>query len=207
LVFGERLEHFGLLARVVLLDEPVNEGRMDTGRAKAVAADPTLHVVRRDTERHGKHGALAHLVREAVGDADERGDRGDVEDGAALAVGKHALDAILEAVEDALDVDVVHAVHVRAHRREDVADMSDPRVVHEDVHAPPARTDGVVARADRGLVRDIAMPRPHLVAAAKQCVDLGRWIRKGVKRRDVRDVSTDSERTHIQEDDERKESL
>ena len=46
-------------------------------------------------------------VRKSVGEADERGNRCQVDDGAAPAVRKHLLHAGLQAVEDALHVDFI----------------------------------------------------------------------------------------------------
>lgn len=58
--------------------------------------------------RHkGRPFGTAAGVRKPVCEADERGDRGQVDDGAASAVGEHLLHASLQTVEDALDVDVV----------------------------------------------------------------------------------------------------
>ena len=56
---------------------------------------------------NGRPFGTAAGVRKPVGEADERGDRGQVDDGAASAVGEHLLHAGLQAVEDALDVDLV----------------------------------------------------------------------------------------------------
>ena len=58
--------------------------------------------------RHkGRPFGTAAGVRKPVCEADERGDRGQVDDGAASAVGEHLLHASLQTVEDALDVDLV----------------------------------------------------------------------------------------------------
>ena len=54
----------------------------------------------------GRPFGTAAGVRKPVGEADERGDRGQVDDGAASAVGQHLLHTRLQAVEDALDVDL-----------------------------------------------------------------------------------------------------
>ena len=56
---------------------------------------------------NGRPFGAAAGVRKPVGEADERGDGGQVDDGAASAVGKHLLHAGLQTVEDALDVDLV----------------------------------------------------------------------------------------------------
>src|SRR5215212_10151928 len=47
LVLRERLHHRRLAAGVLLAEVAVDERRMDPGRADAVAADATLHVVHR----------------------------------------------------------------------------------------------------------------------------------------------------------------
>ena len=55
----------------------------------------------------GRPFGTAAGVRKSVCEADERGDRGQVDDGAASAVGEHLLHPSLQTVEDALDVDLV----------------------------------------------------------------------------------------------------
>jgi hypothetical protein len=62
----------------------------------------------------GRPFGTAASVRKPVGEADERGDGGQVDDGAASAVGEHLLHASLQTVEDALHVDLVQpAAHTR----------------------------------------------------------------------------------------------
>ena len=109
-----------------------------------------------------------YLVGEAVLEPDERRDGGEVHNGPA-AVLEHVADRRLGAEEHALDVHVIHAVHVSTLGDEHVANVADAGVVHEDVDLLDLREGGL----DGGLVGDVAFDRRG-AAGKLHVVDLGR---------------------------------
>src|SRR5437867_2563745 len=128
---GELFEHLALASWVALGEVSVDEWRMDPRRRNGIAANVVLYVVAGYRVRHRQHGAFAHRVREAVGDADGGGDGRDVENRAAASL--HRGHARAQTVVHALHVHRVDAVEIIFRRLLHCSDMGDAGAVDEDI--------------------------------------------------------------------------
>src|SRR5690606_23538783 len=149
----------------------------DHARSYRIHPDAVRANLLREADGERVDGALGGgVVHVLAGAAEARGDRGNVDDGAALAAmaGRHALHGLARAEEASRDVDREHALQpLGAHRLDAHAAVDDAGVVHEDVEAPERalrlveepqdiRLDGDVARDGMGL------PARALDVAAKR---------------------------------------
>src|SRR4051812_4581305 len=107
-------------------------GRVDRAGGDAVDADVAVGEVHRQRAGEGDHPALGGAVGRLPGDADQPGDGGGVNDGAA-ALGQHGAQAVLAAQEDTLEVHVQHVIPLVLVQVRDVAHLDHSGLVEQHV--------------------------------------------------------------------------
>ena len=147
------------------------ERRLHRSRAERVDANALSGELHAELAAHREDGALRRGVRDLRGRcAEERDERGDVDDGAAAAL-EQVRDAVLAAEVDALRVhglDAVPRVGLGLEDRRVVAGR-DAGVVVEDVDAAEALLRRVVHRAHAVRVGDVDLNGERVAASAAVC--------------------------------------
>ena len=160
-----------------LVEEPHEERRLHGAGAQRIDAHASARELDGELPAQGEDGAL----RGGVGDlrrrrAGEGHERGDVDDRAAAAL-EQMRDPVLAAEEDALRVDVLHALPRLDLRLEDrgVVRGHDPRVVVEDV-------DSAVALGRRGVhgLHAVGVGDVHLLEEGLAALGCGRLALLGI---------------------------
>ena len=147
-----------LFALGILLGQEVDHRRVHQPGQDRVAADALLRVLRGD--RHGErvHRPLAGIVGQIgnpLGAAD-RGDRAHVHD-RALALLLHDRQHVLGRQEEALHVDVEHAMPLVLAQLDRPALGADADIVVEDVDPAPLRHAGIDHGLHVGIVRGVGL--------------------------------------------------
>src|SRR5690606_9574246 len=117
----------------------------------AVASDAVMQIIAGHRQRHGQHRPLACGIREAVGNANERGYRSHVEDCATTLLFHHRHHRVQHII-CALYIDADNTIEIIFGGMLQVPDVCDTCVVYEDIN----RTNAGDNLADVALHADVA---------------------------------------------------